>query len=255
MCIFAPAIGAKKCSMCHLKTANKQIDMYKENKNLNRIKVVLAEKSAKQVSGQADWPRPSHWDLGSGTRNILRYAPLYNPDYKIEINSSTQFLFSITYQDENVPNSGQIFPTPDKCPRLRINVPDSGQMSPTEGENVPNGEKMSKKNVKNVQDSVKMSKMRDENVQDNTELSQTNVPELTDEELDVSLIPKEGKRAIEKKNRRRRAIIGLMAEDSQISLESMAEKLDVHLKSIWRDITELRAMGVIDRIGEDHGGE
>lgn len=124
MCIFAPAIGAKKCSMCHLKTANKQIDMYKENKNLNRIKVVLAEKSAKQVSGQADWPRPSHWDLGSGTRNILRYAPLYYPDYKIEINSSTQFLFSITSQDENVPNSGQMSPTEGE------NVPDSGQMSP-----------------------------------------------------------------------------------------------------------------------------
>ncbi len=40
MCIFAPAIGAKKCPMCHLKTANIQIDMDKENKNLNRIKVV-----------------------------------------------------------------------------------------------------------------------------------------------------------------------------------------------------------------------
>ena len=45
-----------------------------------------------------------HWaeDLGSGTRNILRYAPLYYPGYKIEINSGQQFVFSITYQDENV---------------------------------------------------------------------------------------------------------------------------------------------------------
>lgn len=164
---------------------------------------------------------------------------------------------TITYQDENVPNSRQMSAT---------NVPDSGQMSATEGENAQDGDKnvqenvtdigkMSKKNVKNVHDSAKMSKIGEENVQDDTELSQTDVPELTDEELDVSLIPKEGKRAIEKKNRRRQAIIGFIAEDSQISLEAMAEKLDVHLKTIWRDITELRAMGVIDRIGEDHGGE
>ena len=164
-----------------------------------------------------------HWveDLGSGVRNILRYAPLYYPNYKIEINSGQQFMFSITYQDENVQESGI----------------------------------MSQTNVKNVHDSVEMSKMGNENVQDNTELSKTNVPELTDEDLDLSLIPKESKRAIGKKNRRRQAIIGLIANDSHISLESMAEKLDVHLKTIWRDITELRAMGVIERIGEDHGGE
>ena len=45
-----------------------------------------------------------HWveDLGSGVRNILRYAPLYYPDYNIEINSGQQFLFSITYADTPV---------------------------------------------------------------------------------------------------------------------------------------------------------
>ena len=160
-------------------------------------------------------------DLGSGTRNILRYAPLYYPDYKIEINSSSQFLFSITYQDENVTET----------------------------------QKKSKIIVENVQDLVKMSKMDEEKVQENTGLFQISVPELTDEELDVSLIPKESKRALEKKKRRRQAIIGLISKNSRISLESMAEKLDVHLKTIWRDITELRSMGVIDRIGEDHGGE
>lgn len=205
MCIFAPAIGAKKCSMCHLKTANKQIYMYKENKNLNRIKVVLAEKSAKQVSGQADWPRPSHWDLGSGTRNILRYAPLYYPDYKIEINSSTQFLFSITSQDENVPNSGQMSPTEGE------NVPDSGQMSPT------------------------------------------NVPELTDEEL--SLKPFEREIVISKRNRRKQAIIGIIAIAPHATLESMAEKLDVGKKTIKRDIKDLREAGVIKRVGGNFGGE
>lgn len=54
-----------------------------------------------------------HWaeDLGSGTRNILRYAPLYYPGYKIEINSGQQFVFSITYQDENVPEKEKMSQT------------------------------------------------------------------------------------------------------------------------------------------------
>ena len=36
-------------------------------------------------------------DLGSGRRNLKRYAPLYYPDYKIEISNGNQFEFSITY--------------------------------------------------------------------------------------------------------------------------------------------------------------
>ena len=36
-------------------------------------------------------------DMGSGTLNILRYAPLYYPDYKVEISNGSQFIFSITY--------------------------------------------------------------------------------------------------------------------------------------------------------------
>lgn len=170
-----------------------------------------------------------HWaeDLGSGTRNILRYAPLYYPNYKIEINNGQQFVFSITYQNENV----------------QVNE----KMTPSLSENVTETEKKSKIIDENVHDNEKMSKITKENVQDETE--------LTADELDISLTPKEGKRAIEKKNRRRQAIIGLIAKDSQISLEFMADKLDVNLKTIWRDINELRTMGIIERIGEDHGGE
>lgn len=37
--------------------------------------------------------------MGSGTRNILRYAPLYYPNYKVEINNGVQFIFSITYME------------------------------------------------------------------------------------------------------------------------------------------------------------
>ena len=60
-----------------------------------------------------------HWaeDLGSGTRNILRYAPLYYPGYKIEINNGQQFVFSITYQDENVPEKEKMSQRKRKCPR------------------------------------------------------------------------------------------------------------------------------------------
>lgn len=71
-----------------------------------------------------------HWaeDLGSGTRNILRYAPLYYPNYKVEINSGSQFIFSITYQEvnvqdgdknvpENVTKTRKMSQRQEKCPR------------------------------------------------------------------------------------------------------------------------------------------
>ena len=38
-------------------------------------------------------------DLGSGRKNLKRYAPLYYPDYKIEISNGNQFEFSITYDN------------------------------------------------------------------------------------------------------------------------------------------------------------
>ena len=174
-------------------------------------------------------------DLGSGTRNILRYAPLYYPNYKIEINSSSQFIFSITYQDDNVQDS-------DK--NVQENVTDNGKMSPTETENGPETEKMSQTDTENVPDTEKMSQTESENV-----------PEFTSEELDLSLEPKELKSVKEKKNRRRQAIVSLMHKDSHISMESIAEKLGVNERTIKRDIKELRESGVIERVGGDYGGE
>lgn len=146
-------------------------------------------------------------DLGSGTRNILRYAPLYYPNYKIEINSGSQFIFSITYQDDNVQDS-------DK--NVQENVTNSGKMSPTESENVP---------------------------------------ELTSEELDLSLEPKEFKSVKEKRKRRKQAIISLMDKDSHIDVDTIAEKLDVNRRTILRDIEELKKNHVIERIGGNFGGE
>lgn len=39
-------------------------------------------------------------DLGSGTRNILQYAPLYYEDYKVEVQNGQNFVISITYADD-----------------------------------------------------------------------------------------------------------------------------------------------------------
>ena len=143
-----------------------------------------------------------HWveDLGSGVRNILRYAPLYYPGYKIEINSGQQFLFSITYAD----------------------VPVDGQMS--KGKEIVQGE-MSKENVQG----------------------------LSEEEL--SLKPLENKRSKNKKKRRIQAIMSMIAKDSHVSLATMANQLDVSPKTVWRDITELKEQGVLERIGDVFSGE
>ena len=154
-----------------------------------------------------------HWveDLGSGVRNILRYAPLYYPDYSIEINSGSQFLFSITYADAT----------------------DGGQKS--KGKTYVHGQ---------------MSK-DDKNVQG--EMSKENVQEFSDEEL--SLKPFESKRSKDKKKRRIQAIMGMIAKDSHVSLEAMANQLDVSTKTVWRDISELKEQGVLERIGDDFNGE
>lgn len=40
-------------------------------------------------------------DLGSGTRNIKKYAPLYYKDYEIKIQDEENFVFSITYSKGN----------------------------------------------------------------------------------------------------------------------------------------------------------
>ena len=73
-------------------------------------------------------------DLGSGIRNILRYAPLYYPDYRIEINNGSQFIFSITYMD------------------VAENVRDRAKMSETDPQNVRDKAKMSETDPQNVRD-------------------------------------------------------------------------------------------------------
>ena len=103
-------------------------------------------------------------------------------------------------------------------------------MSLTEGKNVPETGKMSKTEAENVQ-------------------------ELTEEELALPLEPIEPKSAKEKSQRRRQAIVGLISDNPSVSLEEMSEKLDVNIKTIWRDITTLKLYGIIERIGGDFGGK
>jgi len=169
-------------------------------------------------------------DLGSGTRNILRYAPLYYPNYKIEINSGLQFIFSITYQDVNVQDG-------DKS--VQENVTETGKMSPSSDENVTK--------------IGRMSPSSSEIVTICEEDPQTNVPDLTDEELALPLEPFERKNVKDKKKRRRQAIVSLMNKDSHISVEAISEKLDVHKRTILRDIEDLKKKLVIERIGGNYG--
>jgi len=165
-----------------------------------------------------------HWaeDLGSGTRNILRYAPLYYPGYKIEINSGQQFVFSITYQDENVTEEEKMSPSSDE------NVTISAKMSPSSDENVTISAKMSPS-------------------------SDVDVPELTDEELALPLEPFEKLSVKEKTKRRRQAIVGMMNKNSHITIEELSEKLDVHRRTILRDIEDLKKNHVVERIDGNYG--
>ena len=140
----------------------------------------------------------------------------------VEINSSQQFVFSITYQDENVTVDEKMSPSLDG------NVTIEGKMSPFFGGNVTVSEKMSPS-------------------------SDDNVPELTDEELALPLEPFERLSVKEKKNRCRQAIVGMMNRDSHISIEAIAEKLDVHKRTILRDVEELKKNHVIERIGGNYG--
>lgn len=114
-------------------------------------------------------------------------------------------------------------------------------------------EQENKMSKENVQGKEKMSMGDGKNIQG--KMSKDNVPELTDDELALPLEPYEYQSAKNKKNRRRQAIIGMIAKDSHISLKLMAVKLDVNIKTIWRDLDELKSCGVIERIGDDFTGE
>ena len=136
-------------------------------------------------------------DMGSGTRNILRYAPLYYPDYKVEINNGSQFIFSITYMEA----------------------------TSKEGEKGTQTEKMTLKKS----------------------------DELKDDELQISLNDThENKKAVIKKRKRQQGIISLIKQDQFITAEEIAEKLDAGLRTIRRDLENLKDL--IEYEGSAKGG-
>lgn len=154
-------------------------------------------------------------DMGSGTRNILRYAPLYYPNYRVEINNGSHFVFSITYMDMS-----------------------------------QEYEKMSLETVENVTRNQEMSQ---ETIMNMENMSQENSVELDDEELRISLgeVPINKKSCL-KKRKRHQGIIGLIRQNPNITLVEMAEKLDVNERTIKRDIEELNS--VIEHVGPTKGG-
>ena len=154
-------------------------------------------------------------DMGSGTRNIMRYAPLYYPNYKVEISNGTQFVFSITYMELSQEN---------------------GQMSQeTDGDVLRNQEMPQEKAIGNRQ------------------MSQENFIELDDEELKVSLTDNmSSKKSLSKKRKRQQGIIGLIKKNPNITMEEMAEVFDVDPRTIHRDIEDLK--NVVEHIGPTKGG-
>ena len=78
-----------------------------------------------RVSHELSWVE----DMGSGTRNILRYAPLYYPDYKVEIVNGSQFIFSITYMEMSVKNEENVSQNPKMSVKTEGNVSQNPEMS------------------------------------------------------------------------------------------------------------------------------
>ncbi|MBQ8887931.1 MAG: putative DNA binding domain-containing protein [Bacteroidaceae bacterium] len=75
-------------------------------------------------------------DMGSGIRNILRYAPLYYPDYKVEISNGSQFTFSITYAKMSVEISEIVSRNPEMSEETSEDVSRNSEMSVEISENV-----------------------------------------------------------------------------------------------------------------------
>ena len=178
-------------------------------------------------------------DMGSGTRNILRYAPLYYSDYKVEIISGSHFIFSITYMKMS--------------PETSKNVTRNYEMSPETSKNVTKNYEMSQETEINVLRNEEMSQEIEINVLRNEEMSQENDMEFSEEDLQVPLLaPELNKRERYKKNKRQQGIVGLIRNNPIITMEELAEKLDVNERTIHRDMEELKQ--IVEHVGPTKGG-
>ena len=178
-------------------------------------------------------------DMGSGTRNILRYAPLYNSSYKVEILNGSHFIFSITYVKMSLQNNE--------------NVLTNQKMSPENDENVLTNLKMSPENDENVLTNLKMSPENDENVLTNLKMSPENdIKDLESDELDIRLDYIPTKKLKNKEYKRHLQIVELIIANPQITIDEISEKLKVNERTIRRDIDKLSS--IIEHVGPNKGG-
>ena len=92
-----------------------------------------------------------------------------------------------------------------------------------------------------------------ENVTRNREMSLEKSFELSDEDLKISLNNVlVSEKVISKKHKRQQGIIGLIRKNPRITVDEMAEKLDVNERTIHRDIEELK--NVIEHVGPTKSG-
>lgn len=98
-----------------------------------------------------------------------------------------------------------------------------------------------------------MSPKIETNVLKTEEMSQENDIELSEEDLQVPLLALElNKRERYKKNKRQQGIVGLIRRNSKITIEELAEKLDVNERTIHRDMEELKR--IVEHVGPSKGG-
>ena len=190
-----------------------------------------------KVFREMDWAE----DLGSGTRNILKYAPIYYTDYKIGIDNGQNFLFAISFatDGENVgENDRQV----------------DGEKN---GNNV--GEKGCCKNNSNNDLEQKYTLVDDrqddgKNVGVNHEMTVRNggVPFENDgEKHKMTVKDVDRKNWIEKgQQKRRNKIIGLIKQNPYVTQKQLAVSMNVGLKTVERDMKWLQDRGVIRYDGQ-----
>lgn len=107
--------------------------------------------------------------------------------------------------------------------------------------------------LETVEDVPRNQEMSQETFKSMGNMSQENFLALDDEELKISLgNVLLNKKSVLKKRKRHQGIMGLIRQNPAITLVEMAEKLDVHERTIKRDIEELK--NVIEHVGPTKGG-
>ena len=192
-------------------------------------------------------------DMGSGTRNILRYAPLYNSSYKVEILNGSHFIFSITYVKMSLQNNENVLTNQKMSPENDENVLTDLKMSLQNDENVLTNLKMSPENDENVLTNQKMSPENDRNVLTNLKMSPENdIKDLESDELDIRLDYIPTKKLKNKEYKRHLQIVELIIANPQITIDEISEKLKVNERTIRRDIDKLSS--IIEHVGPNKGG-